>query len=671
MTASPVDFCRAIGLVLFVALLGAQPSDAWGQAAPAGSVSAGSEEIGTKRRPRLLMPKPMVPAELVSPQAAPQTRPSLPFAPGRPVLGTGSGKIPAQDPVPSARAPRGRAGIQVDHLSGVNPDSVGALSVAQGGFGPTMWAGAKRPLVDALLPQLPVRTPSPAMRGLIRRLLLSTAVPPDGEGTPGHLIALRIGLLSDMGELEGAAALLGAVPGRARSGELIRLEADGLLLSDEAPKACALAANQIRQSDIPYWQKILIFCQVLAGEQEKAFLGTSLLREMEDPDRAFFNLIEMIAGGGGGEVETLTDPTPLHLVLAKAVQATLPPDMVQGTNPAVLRAMALNVNLPLAQRVLAGERAEAVGALPVLALRDLYGSIPFTEEELANPLTGVAPQEEGEAPSAPEMRAQDKSGDEAGSDSAAIPFDPILRRRALLFHSALKQTVSAAQAEAAAAVLTRSQDDGARAYAAAVRVLLPVLEKLEPSVKLMWLAPDVIRALLSAGRIERAGAWFNLLLANATFNPESATAVALLKPAMRLSGAAEAADWSPRDLALWWEAARALDADEARRRGGVLFSLIEGFGDFVPDSLWAALAQGTAAQPTFMPHVALLQRLEFAGRRGSMGEAVLLSLLFMGEEGPAGAHPLVLRRVVAALTSAGLEEEARALAVEAIGNGAS
>jgi hypothetical protein len=52
-----------------------------------------------------------------------------------------------------------------------------------------------------------------------------------------------------------------------------------------------------------------------------------------------------------------------------------------------------------------------------------------------------------------------------------------------------------------------------------------------------------------------------------------------------------------------------------------------------------------------------------AGRR--VAETVLLSLLALGEAGPAGADPLLLRQVLISLRTAGFEKEARAMAVEA------
>ena len=51
--------------------------------------------------------------------------------------------------------------------------------------------------------------------------------------------------------------------------------------------------------------------------------------------------------------------------------------------------------------------------------------------------------------------------------------------------------------------------------------------------------------------------------------------------------------------------------------------------------------------------------------RRRVAETVLLSLLVLGEAGPAGADPLLLRQVLISLRQSGFEKEARAMAVEA------
>ncbi|MDH3916703.1 MAG: hypothetical protein OEU25_00860, partial [Rhodospirillales bacterium] len=72
---------------------------------------------------------------------------------------------------------------------------------------------------------------------------------------------------------------------------------------------------------------------------------------------------------------------------------------------------------------------------------------------------------------------------------------------------------------------------------------------------------------------------------------------------------------------------------------------------------------GISAQP--LPNAALLYALKEASEMRRLGETVLLVLLVLGEEGPAQSHPMALNAALSGLMQAGLEREARALAIEA------
>src|SRR3546814_7670350 len=93
-----------------------------------------------------------------------------------------------------------------------------------------MWQGTPRAVLETLLPQLPTRVRSPAMRNLEERLLLSTAVAPrPAEGADiatKSLMAMRVGRLQAMGAVEKAAELLAAAPARNSDPGLARLAVD-------------------------------------------------------------------------------------------------------------------------------------------------------------------------------------------------------------------------------------------------------------------------------------------------------------------------------------------------------------------------------------------------------------------------------------------------------------
>ncbi len=580
---------------------------------------------------------------------------------------------PASSPIANPPKPGADPGVQVDTLKTISPDTVGILTPEEGGFGADMWFGSSGRFVETMLLRMPINVASSSMRDLMRRLLLTpAAMPPDIPGDGSHVVR-RVGLLMEMGEIAAAGRLLDAIPGREAINQLVRYEADIRFLTNDNARACALAAAQVTNFDSSYWQKAFIFCQALAGEQDKAALGVALLREIGVRDQAFFTLVDRLTGGDT-PLESLTDPTPLHLSMARAGKVQLPGDVVTSNKPGILRSIATSPNAPVEIRLEAAERAELAGALDVDTLRQLYTGATFSEQELANPLS----------------RAEAESG----------PLS-----RALLYRTALVQTVPTAQAEVVARALDLAREGGR--YPSTVRVFLPVLRQLPPSTELVWFAAPAIRAFLIAGDVAAAKPWFALLRAKAMFDSEASATMSSLLPVARLAGVGEVGPATgAQSLAKWWAINKGNEGGP--EKAALLFSLFEAMGEPVAAELWEALLDGPQRSTVVMPSTALWNRLESAitaaalpstaspgpeaasgpkpdvtgavetaslvttpaplslrQPRRRFGEALLLSLIAIGDGGPGQAAPVVLGRVIGGLRAIGLEPEARALALEA------
>lgn len=555
-------------------------------------------------------------------------------------------------------------GVRVGSLQTIDPDTVGVLSVEDGGFGPDMWFGTSRRMLETMMKRITVNVSSSTMRGVMRRLLLTPARVPEGlTGNAAHIIR-RVELLFEMGDLAGVGQLLDAIPERGRYDQLIRHEADTRLLANDNARACSLAAGQIGVADSQYWQKVFIFCQALAGEHDAAALGVSLLVETGDEDPAFFKLVDALAGRQV-TLDSLPDPSPLHLSMARVAKVRLPADVVSSNRPGILRTIAVSPNAPVELRLEAAERAEQAGALPTDTLRQLYTSVSFSDQEMANPLS----------------RAEAESG----------PLS-----RALLYRTALIQTVPTAQAEAVTRALSLAREGGR--YASTVRVFMPILRRIPPAAELVWFAPEVIRALLVGAELEAVGPWFALLRANSLYNEQSAEALDTLLPVARLAGTVAPEDWGPKQLAAWWSRTR--DKQGGAAKAALLYGLLEVLGETIPDEAWEVLLDGPQRTTVAMPNPALWNRLEALSHDVAaatvqqtelelqesydsdeqsfdqrdvqakaypprVGEAILLSLMALGEGRLGQAEPVVLRQVLGSLMAVGLEKEARALSLEA------
>jgi hypothetical protein len=316
--------------------------------------------------------------------------------------------------------------------------------------------------------------------------------------------------------------------------------------------------------------------------------------------------------------------------MARVAKAQLPSDVVSSNRPVILRTIAISPNAPVKVRLEAAERAEDAGALPTDSLRQIYTSIVFTEEELANPLS----------------KAEAESG----------PLS-----RALLYRTALVQTVPLAKAEAVAKAMDLARQGGR--YFSAVRVFAPIFKAITPSAELLWFAQEAIRAALVLKDEEAVRVWFAAVRASALFNKTAQGMMATLMPLARLSGSPQAQNWKLEELQSWWNGIKNIEG--ARDRAALLFSLFETLGESVPKNVWEILLKGPPRHTVAMPHPAYWHRLREAAENGRIGEAVLLGLVTLGDSGPAEADPIVLSRAIKSLERIGLADEARALAVEA------
>ena len=592
--------------------------------------------------PRSLAPTTLVPPVTADPAPAQDRnnplRPGAATADGPPPPVRFPGQSPGRASDPATTQPAGPSPvrIEVDQLRRISPDSVGTLTAGQGGFGIDMWAGTGRQVIETLLPRLPVRTTSRAMRNLMRRLLLSTATAPPGGENAKSLVAMRLDALAALGDVAGIGVLIKAAPSRGITEELLRAEADLLFATNDNARACPLVAGQIKDDVSTYWQKAFIFCQSLAGEHDRASLGVGLLREEGEDDPVFFGLIDRLSGVEKFEIESLSNPTPLHFAMVRASRARLPLDVISSDNPSVLRTVATSPNARPEIRVDAAERAENIGALRTDVLRQLYAGVTFSEEALDNPLT----------------RAE---GDRS-------PLS-----RALLYRKALVESVPTALAE----VLNRAfglAREGGR-FMAAARAYSGILGNLIPTQDLAWFAPSAVRAAVAAGDADTAVRWLATLRAGAVLNEEAALERNRLMPLLRLAGLSDEGGIDEQALRRWAEdAAPAADGgsgEQPARRASLLFNILESLGDEVPPELWAGLLAGPPRAPVLMPRAAIWRTLGDAAENGRIGETVLLALLTLGEAGPAEADPIVLGRVLSSLRRAGLETDARAIALEA------
>jgi hypothetical protein len=528
--------------------------------------------------------------------------------------------------------------IQVKDLGSVDPGAVGTLDAGSGGFRADMWSGTPRSTIQRLIGSVPGEIRSPVMRSLAERLMLTAAaLPPADGGAVGDdakrsILSLRVERLQEMGLVDAAKALIEAAPTRASDPDLVRLYVENRLLANDLGGACTVAKRDAGKLVSHFWQRIGVFCQLLAGDNDGAQLGANVLAEnAEFDDKPFLALVDMMAHNRPAPLESLPSPTPLHLAMLRSINAPVPADVVDKAPPPILRAIGISPNADLDLRLRAAEKAAFAGAIAVSRLAQIYMSIDFSKDELNSALS-----------------------------TAQQNWTP--RGRALLYRSARLQTVPTAKAAVLQKAFQLGRQDGQLLLL--VRLYRDILKDIPVSADLAWFAGEAAKGLLALGERDAARPWVTLLRERQLRDQESRVARDRLWALAVMAGDERYRVDDAESMGAWLAVLREEEPDLAFERAGLALALMQGLGIQVPASYWQALLQPPRRSPALMPPAAFLPALEDGVRGGRLGEAVLISILMLGPDGTLGADASVLRDIVVALRTIGLDRDGRSLALE-------
>jgi len=203
--------------------------------------------------------------------------------------------------------------VIIDDLPNNKPVWIGNLSFEDGGLGWTMWQGTDVAFAKILLEELPVNAPSPAMRNLAKRLLISEAYQPNKKeeeglraispnGQPlevleqdGKFLSLRFSKLASLGAKSELYELSKSVAIEEMVGELAKESIYARLLSGETDKVCNEVIEFSKRTNETYWRKALIVCQLILGERDAALLSLELLLAELNSEDNFSELIYALA----------------------------------------------------------------------------------------------------------------------------------------------------------------------------------------------------------------------------------------------------------------------------------------------------------------------------------------------------------------------------------------
>lgn len=446
---------------------------------------------------------------------------------------------------------------------------------------------------------------------LLRRALVSRLRPPAGMA-PQQFAALRIGLLLRMGEIDAARALLQDIDIDNYTPELGSLAMSTYERAADFTGLCPVLASQGSMRDDPQWDVAKAICQSFRGNSSSAL--STLERDRRRGTMANVDLLlaQKYAGAAGKSRRAVTiewdqvkDMTPWRYGLAIGVGLEPPAKLMSNAGVQYDYATALAPMVSLQRRAAAADKACAAGILSSAAMVDLYSQI-YADADV----TG---------------EWQDRA--EALRDAYTLE-GPADRLAAM---ESVWNSASDAQAGYSRRVLTA---------AAAARI--PVTQDFADS------AAPLISSMLAAGFDANAMRWSSVVEGG---SPAWAL-LALVSPEGGRSVSTGDID-------------RYIDEDGSadKRKAAFLVAGLAGLGridqgDATRYSNDLSLGLGGSTRWT--------EAIDGAAGRGDKASVILLAGFGMQGASWERMTPRYLFHIVAALRRAGLEAEARMIAVEAV-----
>ena len=247
--------------------------------------------------------------------ATPQT--AVPAVPEAPLLAPRS-RLVSQDP-------------SVVRLATIGA-SMDIISDDSGVLGHTMWRNTTFDAAMRLFGHLPVRPSSRHIDRLVRHIMVSYAMPPEGAlAAADTYLAARLEWLRARGLSDARAALVRQLPDDARwLDEAVFLIGHDLITRNDID-ACALGERMAPLDDAlddnrgraEFWAKLRIFCNLRLGEEALAAFRFDLLAERGSDDALFLGLIRARLEGGAVSLPQEIAPTALNLALMDLEQVPI------------------------------------------------------------------------------------------------------------------------------------------------------------------------------------------------------------------------------------------------------------------------------------------------------------------------------------------------------------
>ena len=540
--------------------------------------------------------------------------------------------------------------VMITELPITNIRWIGNLGKKDGGLGLEMWKGTDSTFALTILKLLPVNAPSPAMRNLAKRLLLSDAFQPSkkeekglqaispsgkpiiSEDQEATFLPLRFAKLASLGAKNELIELGNLIPAEDMLGVLAKEAIYARLLSGETVKVCDEVIELAKRTNESYWRKALIVCQLILGNRDDALLSLELLLAELDSEDKFSKLIYTLAD------ETNKIEFDINSIYFKILIAVLPGQQLDkhrlNLEPSGLSVVAKNVNLSWKIRMLAAEKAVLAGSLSSIYLGELATQFKFEENIFSR----------------------------AASESKSMEG---FMARALLLKAAALNTSFIERARFLRLLLDSADSD--EIFQVYASVIMPILLTIKPRQDLIWFASSATRASIAGGNYILASEWLAVLGKTLDLDYEASGSLLRLLPLIAIAGQPLPKPFSEEQATdVWSGLSDNFSREDKEKRASRLLVLLSAMGIEPRAGAWKnVISSKNIFEMENIPVTALRYQLLDAAKNNRIAEVVSISLIMLGAEGPSKSGLVALNAVIRALREIGLEADARAIAIEA------
>lgn len=233
--------------------------------------------------------------------------------------------------------------IEQGQLDAPTSYSAGVLNAGNGGLDSDLWQSTSAEIATTLISKAPIESNDPLIKDMLRAVLLSSAVPP--QGTNEALGAYETAKLTAIASIAEPEALQLLIERSGASARTPKLQAEFALRKKDIETACGLSDTITEgRSDI-FWSRLRTLCHLQRGELAAAELTADLLRSKGYDDMQYFQLVRALSGVSNNlpTAKSLTDPINaiLYDLAAVKLNAARPGQAFDVNAPPELRLAAL------------------------------------------------------------------------------------------------------------------------------------------------------------------------------------------------------------------------------------------------------------------------------------------------------------------------------------------